>query len=233
MLPAKFINRLFNKIKLFNINKYSCAKTIYNTSLSEKTNIAYDIKFKKIGKDVHIWPMSKVVTPQNISIGDSVIVDDYVFINGGIFTNIGNFVHIASFVSITGGGEFIMEDFSGISTGCRILTGTDNFKGDWLTGPTIPSKYRDVLRSHVIIQKHATLGANTVVLPGVTIGEGTITGANSLVVTDLEPWSIYVGSPVRKIKVRPYTKIIELENKLKKELYDCESNYIQRNNNSS
>ena len=59
-----------------------------------------------------IWPLAKVVSPQIIAVGDSVIIDDFVFLMGGMKTTIGSFVHIASFTSITGGGEFVMDDFA-------------------------------------------------------------------------------------------------------------------------
>ena len=39
-------------------------------------------------------------------------------------------------------------------------------------------------------------------MPGVTLGEGAILGANSLAVKDLEPWTIYVGSPAKPVKKR-------------------------------
>jgi galactoside O-acetyltransferase len=42
-----------------------------------------------------------------------------------------------------------------------------------------------------------------VVHPNVRIGEGAIIGSNSLVLKDVEPWSINVGSPCRKIGERP------------------------------
>ena len=39
-------------------------------------------------------------------------------------------------------------------------------------------------------------------MPGVTIGEGALVGSNAFVNKDLEPWGIYVGSPVKKIGER-------------------------------
>lgn len=170
--------------------------------------------FKKIGNNAKICPLAKILNPEVISIGNNVIIDDFVFLMGGKETKIGNYVHIASFCSITGGGEFIMEDFSGLSSGCRIFTGTEDFSGSSLTNPTIPSEFRNVIRSFVIIKKHAILGANVIVHPGVTIGEGAAIGSNSLVLKDVEPWTINMGSPVRVLRKRPKEKIIEMEAKL-------------------
>ena len=174
------------------------------------------MKFRAIGNNVKIYPLAKILNPEVISIGNNVIIDDFVFLMGGKETKIGNYVHIASFCSITGGGKFIMEDFSALASGCRILTGTDDFSGASLTNPTIPSEFRNVIRSFVIIKKHAILGANVVVLPGVTIGEGAAIGACSFVTKDIEPWTSNFGSPARVLKKRPKEKILEFEAKLYK-----------------
>ena len=57
--------------------------------------------------------MAKIIGAEKIEIGDSVIIDDFVLLMSGAKTTIGSFIHIASFTSITGGGEFIMDDFAG------------------------------------------------------------------------------------------------------------------------
>jgi len=173
------------------------------------------VGFRRIGTNVKIYPLTKILNPETISIGNNVIIDDFVFLDGRRETRIGDYVHIASFCSITGGGRFIMEDFSGLSSGCRIFTGSEDFSGSSLTNPTIPSEFRNVTRSFVIIKKHGLLGANVVVLPGVTIGEGAAIGANSLIIKDVEPWTINIGNPTRILRERPRDKILEMEMKLR------------------
>lgn len=190
------------------------------------SNQVDNLSFKSIGRDVKIWPLAKIVFPELMSIGNSVIIDDFVFIMGSQNTNIGSFVHIASFVSITGGGRLIIEDFAGISSGTRVFTGDDDYLGGSLTGPTVPAKYRTPVRSFVHVKKHAIIGANSVILPGVTIGEGVAIGAGSFINRDCEPWTVYVGSPAKPIKDRPSAKILELEEKLRSTLYDADGNYI-------
>jgi acetyltransferase-like isoleucine patch superfamily enzyme len=199
----------------------------------EMTNQAYTLRFAHVGQDVIIWPMAKIVSPEVISIGDSVIIDDFVFIMGGKRTIIRSFVHIGSFTSITGGGEFIMEDFAGLSGGIRVYTGNEDYLRGSLTNPAVPHPYRVPIRSFVHIEKHAIIGANTVILPGVTIGEGVAIGANSLVKEDCEPWMIYVGSPVKPLRPRPRERILELEALLRRELYDAEGNYIPKGQRES
>jgi galactoside O-acetyltransferase len=137
-------------------------------------------------------------------------------------------VHIASFVSITGGGELVMEDFSGLSSGVRVFTGNEDYSGKCLTNPTVPAPYRVPERSFVRIGRHAIVGANAVILPGVEIGEGAVVGANSLVHKHCKPWTVYFGSPARPIKRRPNTRMEELEAELRRSVYDAAGAYLTK-----
>ena len=76
-------------------------------------NQAYSLGLRSVGEDVTIWPLAKIVSPETISIGDSVIIDDFVFLAGGCGTQIGSFVHIAAHSLIAGGGELAMDDVAG------------------------------------------------------------------------------------------------------------------------
>jgi galactoside O-acetyltransferase len=62
----------------------------------------------------------------------------------------------------------------------------------------------------VTLERHVIVGANAVILPGVTIGEGSAVGALSLVNTSLPPWGIYAGTPARKINDRS-RRLLDLE----------------------
>ena len=192
------------------------------------SNQAYTIGFASVGQDVTIWPEAKIVMPEVISVGNSVIIDDFVFIMGGAKTIIKSFIHIASFTSITGGGEIVMEDYSALSSGVRVYSGNEDYTGGCMTNPAVPAPYRIPVRSFVHLKKHAIVGANSVILPGVIIGEGAVVGANSLVTKDCEPWTIYVGSPARPLRGRPREHILALEARLRAELYDKSGRYIPK-----
>jgi len=143
---------------------------------------------------VKTYEFTKIIGIENITFGKNIIIDDFVFIYAKKKIDIGNYVHIATFVSIAGGSELVLEDFSCISHGCRILMGTDDFK-DWGFGnSTIDEKFRNTRRAPVHIGKFCIVGANSVVLPGVTIGEGAMVGACSVVTRDLDPWGTYIGN---------------------------------------
>ena len=86
------------------------------------------------------------------------------------------------------------EDFSCLSWGARIFTGTDDFTGSGFGNSTVPEEYRNTRRAPVNIGRFVIVGANSVILPGVTIGEGATVGANSVVSKNLDPWGVYLGN---------------------------------------
>jgi acetyltransferase-like isoleucine patch superfamily enzyme len=55
----------------------------------------------------------------------------------------------------------------------------------------------------IVIEDNVWIGANTFVLPGVTIGEGSVIGAGSIVVSNIPPYSIARGNPAVVIKTYP------------------------------
>lgn len=191
-------------------------------------NLAAHLNFRHIGKDVTIFPQAKIVSPETISIGNSVIIDDFVFLLGGANTVIGNFVHIGAFSLSAGGGELILEDFCGISGGVRLYTANEDYSGACMTNPTIPPQFRTPVRSFIRICKHAVIGANSVILPGVTIGEGAVIGAGSVVTKDVQPWVVYGGNPFRPYAPRERDTIMRMEEELKAQVYSHTGEYIPK-----
>lgn len=169
------------------------------------------LNFKERGADVRIFEPVAILRPETISIKSRSMISEFALVHGGQGLHVGSFVHIASHASIGGGGWCVLEDFVGVASGSRIVTGTDLVDGSGLPGPTIPPECRSFVRSFVHCGKHAFLGTNCVVMPGVTIGEGAVVGAGSVVTKDLEPWGVYVGIPARRVKDRPRGRMAELE----------------------
>jgi acetyltransferase-like isoleucine patch superfamily enzyme len=163
-----------------------------------------------IAVSAKIFPGCRIVDDGgSLSIGEHSQIDDFAFLNAGKLCRIGRFVHIASFVSVIGGGEFSIDDFSGLSAGCRVITGTDDYTGPFMTNPTVPPEFTNHRVSHVVIAKHVIVGTNAVIFPGVTIGEGAAVGACGVVRRDVPPWGVYAGDPLRKIGERNREAILE------------------------
>lgn len=175
------------------------------------------LKFAEKGNNVTIYPYVVFVNESNIHLNNNIIISEFAWIHGGVKTLIGNFIHISSYSSIVGGGVCILEDFVGLSAGVRVITGSELIKGEGLTNPTIPKKFRAVTRSFVHLEKHAFIASDVVIHPGVTIGEGAVIGSNSVVSKDIEPWTINVGSPTKQVGKRNQDNILKLQDKLYKE----------------
>lgn len=52
----------------------------------------------------------------------------------------------------------------------------------------------------IVVEDGCWIGANAIILPGVTIGKGCVIGAGALVTKDCDPNGLYIGVPARRIK---------------------------------
>jgi acetyltransferase-like isoleucine patch superfamily enzyme len=158
--------------------------------------------FKSLGHDVMIHERVTLVGIENISIGSHVRIDpDVILLATGPLT-IGCYTHIAPSVFIAAKAGFEMRNFANIAHGARIYTINDDYSGAHLMGPTIPEDLLSLNPGPVLMEEHASIGAGAIVLPGVTLGEGSILGALSLTGRSTEPWTMYGGVPARPIKQR-------------------------------
>ena len=173
-------------------------------------------KIKEKGNDIFISDLCLLKRPHLIKLGNHVAIDQFVTITTQ--ADIGDYVHIATGCSIIGGenSKVIMMDHSGMAAGARVIASGSDFNSGYLTNPQVPEQYRRELPdTTVVFEKYSCLGTNAVVLPGITLGEGSIIGANSVVTKNTEPWTIYVGSPARAIKKREIGSIIDFAKILK------------------
>lgn len=140
----------------------------------------------------------------DVSIGDEVSLGHNVMIREKV--RIGNGSMIGTGVAIDGsceiGERVSIQTGVYISTNCRIedsvflgphaLLTNDKYVGQKktrLVGPTI--------------RRGASIGANSLLMPSIEIGEGSVIGAQSLVTRDVPPRSIYVGIPAKRLKRVP------------------------------
>lgn len=160
-----------------------------------------EIGFASYGRNVKISRKASLYFVEKIRIGNHVRIDDFCILSGNIV--LGDYIHIAALCGLFAGQCGIkMCDFSAISSKGVIYAESDDYSGEVLTNPMIPSDYRNVIGGRVTIGRHAIIGAGTTVLPDVTIGEGTAVGSMSLVNKSLDDWGIYAGIPCRRIKDR-------------------------------
>lgn len=165
---------------------------------------------KGYGEDVRIGRHAVLYSPEKLCLGSHVRIDDFTVISGNV--TLGDYIHISQFCGLYGGDEgIVMEDFSGLSSKCSVYAASDDYSGASMTNPTVPAVYKPgSISGPVRICRHAIIGCNSVVLPGVTVGEGTAVGTLSLCNKSTQEWSIYVGIPARKQRDRK-RDILELE----------------------
>ena len=159
--------------------------------------------FAALGSNVLISDKASIYNPGHIRIGSHVRIDDFCIISAGADgIDMGSYIHISCYASLIGKAKITLGDYVGISSRTSVYSSSDDYSGQVLVGPMVPESMRNVDNRPVLLHDYALVGAQCVILPGVTIGEGTAVGAISLVSKSLDPWGIYVGAPLKFIKPR-------------------------------
>ena len=156
--------------------------------------------------------LKNIVKSPNIIVGDYTYYDDFESVDNfeknvkyhfdfiGDKLIIGKFCMIASGVSfIMNGGNHLTESISAYPFAI--------FGKDWsnaMDGKSYPTK------GDTIIGNDVWIGHNSTIMPGIKIGDGAIIAANSIVVKDVEPYTIVGGNPSKVIKKRFSDEVINL-----------------------
>lgn len=157
------------------------------------------IGFRSFGKNVFISDKASIYNSGKIEIGNNVRIDDFCILSageGGIL--VGNNVHIACYSSLIGHEKISLGDYANISSRVSIFSSSDDYSGEQMTSPMIPDEFKSVDHRPVAIGRHVVVGCGSVILPGVSLGEGCALGALSMVKEDCEDFGIYAGIPARK-----------------------------------
>lgn len=173
-----------------------------NTSFFSESELA-DLDFKSIGNSVKISRRAAFYNSNRIEIGDNSRIDDFCVLSageGGIV--IGRNVHIAVYSCLIGKGKITIDDYANISSRVSIYSSNDDYSGDFMTNPTVDSRYTNVTSAPVRVGRHVIVGSGSIILPGAILGEGACIGALSFVNKICEPFSIYGGIPIRFIRER-------------------------------
>ena len=178
-----------------------------------------DAGFKSLGHHIQIARNCVITYPEKIAIGNHVRIDGFtsLIVEGAGWLNIGSFVHISGGCLLSAGAGIHLGDFSGLSQGVRIFSSYDNEPGSHFMSPFVPEEGRCRTCGTVSLGRHVIVGAGSVVLPSVSIGEGSGIGALSLVPESLESWGVYFGAPVVRLKSRSKC-LLDAEAQLRAEL---------------
>ena len=138
-------------------------------------------KFARFGKNTEIRPGVYAITCSRISIGDNVVIRPGTVLGADP-------VHSEGCITI--------EDDVLMGVGVHIYT-TDHEFTD-LSKPIIAQG--DKPAAAVLIKKGSWIGANAILLPGVTIGEHCVIGAGSIVTKSVPDFSVAAGNPAKVIR---------------------------------
>lgn len=191
----------------------------------------YRPRLRRLGRNSIIEAGVFIENPQYVSIGDNSLIDRFVSIVAGpvhtgrrkvLFKNnpqfdratgevaIGDNVHIAPFAYLMGTGGIAIHERCGVTSGARLFSASHHY-GDptdptgtarYSIGQAIPEDEQILVVGPLVICRESLVGLNTIVLPGVTIGEGTWVGAMSLVTRSLPSDVIAGGAPASVLKTR-------------------------------
>lgn len=182
----------------------------YNSDMENPFNSGYFTSdelrafgFKSVGENVSIAKTCNIVGLENITIGDNVRIDAFTSLIATGPLAIGSYVHIHSYCQIGARGGVTFEDFTNLASGCRVYSASDDPLGRYMAGGVVPSECTRPKIAPVRFAKHSTAYDGCLILPGVTLHEGAIVCAKSLVARDIPEWSIAAGNPAVKRLARP------------------------------
>lgn len=139
--------------------------------------------------------------PETFEIGDSVFIGAQSFLQGRFDgrLRIGNHVWIGP-QSYFDARDLTLEDYVGWGPGAKVL-------GSIHTGRPVdvPIIKTDLDIRPVVVEKWADIGTNATILPGVTVGQGSIVGAGAVVTKDVPRYAVVAGIPAKVIRFRDTT----------------------------
>jgi galactoside O-acetyltransferase len=168
------------------------------------------------GVNSFVLSISNTQNRKYLEIGKSSIVSGVFRITGYGKISVGNHCYIGESKFICNNSQIIIDDFAVVSYDCTFYT-HNSHSLDYLNrqadiklcldtikqgiDPNITKTWENVKESPIHICSHTWIGFNSIILKGVTIGEGAIIGAGSVVTKDVPPWSVVVGNPARVVKM--------------------------------
>ena len=127
---------------------------------------------------------------------------------------VGRYAHVAAGCHVGGGSArtFTLGDFSSLSAGVKVWCSSDDFVNDVVM--IMPAGLDDV-KDHVIsgdvtLGRCTAVGSNAVIMPDNDIPEGVAIGALAFVPPRFafEPWAVYAGTPIRRIRSRNRANVL-------------------------
>jgi acetyltransferase-like isoleucine patch superfamily enzyme len=183
------------------INKYKISLIFCNPRI---TTLRLKYFESYINSEVNINIRNK----DKFHIGEGSLIGKYTTIyveNDGRYNHdnsnlkIGDHTYIGEYNNIrASGGSIIIGNYCAISQHISIIASNHSIKKKEFIGKQPWS----LVNNYIVIKDDVWIGANSVILPGVTIGQGAVVAAGSIVTKDVPEYAIVAGNPARIIKYR-------------------------------
>ena len=178
--------------KLFFIIK---AKRVYHTKISFSCYLK-KIENIFIGKRVKVFRQVTLdASHGSIVLGDNVTLNSHVFLLHSVEIQEGS--ELNNFTRIDGTGHVFIGKNVLIGPNVQIISYTHEYNNR-----AILIKDQGSTKKSITIDNDVWIGASSVILAGVHIGEGAVIGAGSVVIKDVEAYAVVAGVPAKKIKTR-------------------------------
>jgi acetyltransferase-like isoleucine patch superfamily enzyme len=141
-----------------------------------------DVQSKKIGINTQIWQFTVVL--KDAVVGNNCNICANCFIENDVI--IGNNVTIKSGCYLWDG--LVLEDY--VQLGANVTFTNDKY----------PRAKQEFKLQHTLIKRKASIGAGSVILGGITIGENAMIGAGSVVTKDIPANELWVGNPAKYVR---------------------------------
>lgn len=138
----------------------------------------YSALLHRAGKNLRLGENVKLANPRNITAGDNCYLGDGVQL-------------YAWKERITIGNQVL------VAAGARMITRKHGF-----ADIDLPMAEQGYTHAPIVIEDDVWIGFGAIILPGVTIGKGSIVGAGAVVTKSIEPYSVVGGVPARLIRKR-------------------------------
>lgn len=167
-------------------------------------NLLLKFKLKKYGKNSNLDKNSSIREGRNIEIGNNVYIGKYARLEcysrykGKDYfpiIEIKDNVKIANNFTVLAASKVLIEEDALIAG--NVMITTENHSID---NPKIPYRNQELKTQDVHIGKNVWIGEKVCILPGVTIGDGSVIGALSVVTKSIPEYCVACGNPAKIIK---------------------------------
>lgn len=177
--------------------------SLWTNRLRQLRHLWFRAQGMAIGPGTRLGRIS-VAWPQAVRLGSHCLLDNHVQLHyqgpNPLQRQIliGNNVYLAADVQLNSQAHIQIGDDVMIGAGTRLIDHNHGFRS-----LERPMRAQPIEAAPISIEDDVWIGANVIILKGITVGRGSVIGAGSVVTRSIPPGQIWVGNPARFVRSRP------------------------------